>query len=169
MAIELISRVTTSAVSSVNFTNLPQTGTDLIVHISARSTTNQAVSDLQVRANNSSSNIYFYRGFFATGTGSVTGNYGNQYNTEIAVPINGASSDGNVFSTSILEIFDYSLGAPQSSYTLLSATENGATTNFNMTRTTGYFDLIVAITQLNFLTNFAAGSTISIYKRTAGN
>tara|TARA_R110001606_G_C15306923_1_gene643194 strand:+ start:570 stop:1079 length:510 start_codon:yes stop_codon:yes gene_type:complete len=169
MAIELISRVTTSAVSSVSFTNLSQTGTDLIVHISARSTTNQTVSDLQVKANNTSSNIYFYRGFYATGTGTVTGSFGNNYATEIGIPINGAYSDGNVFSTSILEIFDYSLGAPQSSYTLLSATENGSVANFNMMRTTGYFDLTVAITQLDFYTNFAAGSTISIYKRTAGN
>jgi hypothetical protein len=108
--------------SSIEFTNIPATYTDLYIFLSARSTASFVADDLNVQFNNSSAN-FTYRNIYSTGSGTVTSSSGS---TNIIGAMNGANSTASVFSNASIYIPNYT-SSNNKSISFDGVVENNAT------------------------------------------
>lgn len=160
---ELISAVTVGSggASSIDFTSIPSTYTDLAIVSNTRSGTAAAATDLQFRINGNTSSIYSFRGLygFSGGAGSFSGT--NTYGVIGQIPA--ATSTASTFDSSSLYIPNYA-GSTNKSYSIDNAWESNSTTNWQLNLFAGLFSNTSAITSLSFFP--AAGSFVqysSIY------
>jgi hypothetical protein len=161
-------KVLGTAAASIEFTSIPQDGTDLVVLASLRASNNDAVSGLTFEFNNSttdySNRTLLGSGLF-TGRGVDSGNYTDRrINTT-----NAATSTANTFSTHYVYVPNYTSSANKS-FSAEGATETNS----------GYSELGImanlwsntaAITsiKLSVSSTLVAGSTVSLYKITKGS
>jgi len=175
MTMKLISTATiaTSGTSYITFSNIPQTGDDLFLVISARSTS--ANRDHILRLNTEPGFAYTRISFFANGgnTNSV-GSSGtttlNSY-TSIAIPGSAASSGSiaNTFSASTVLIKDYRSTVAKG-LLIESANETGNSEIGQSGMTSGLYSNTSAITRIDFGGyGLAVGSTASLYTITPGS
>jgi hypothetical protein len=171
MSFELIETKTlSSAAASIEFTSIPQDGTDLVIFVSLRST-GSTDGDVSLRFNGSTSG-YSYRGLFGTGssTGSSSGFYGSDEG--YATLWSPGSTTSNTFGNGLIYIPNYT-GSQNKSYSGDAVYENNATTAFQLI-IAGLWSNTAAITSVTFTGagdtgTFATGSTISLYKVTKGS
>jgi hypothetical protein len=165
-AMELIeSKTLTSAASSIEFINIPQDGTDLVVLVSGRSDSSSASGGalLLVKPNNSSSNGTLRR---LQGDGSAASSASD---AEIYGRINPSDYTSNTFGSTTIYISNYA-GATNKSFSLDAVNENNATTAVQNI-IAGLWSSTSAITSLVFTSgvgNFVSGTTASLYKVTKG-
>jgi hypothetical protein len=149
-----------SAAASIEFTSIPQDGTDLFVLVSARGDGGV----FYVRPNGSSSNL---QGRRLQGSGSAVSE-GADSNVDFI--INVSTDTSNTFGNATLYIPNYS-GNANKTISSDSVNENNATQAFQRLHS-GLWSDTAAITSLGFTLlsgNLAIGSTISLYKITKGS
>lgn len=102
---ELIASVTVGAggASSIDFTSIPATYTDLVVMISARGSNAAQYVDAYLRFNGSSTN---YSGKSLVGSGSTVGSY-SEPTTGIRIDVDAASNTASTFSNHFVYIPNY--------------------------------------------------------------
>jgi hypothetical protein len=156
-----------TAQASIEFTSIPQDGTDLVAVISARSARSGAVDDDLVLSFNSNTSNFSIRRLY--GTGSTAASITTP--VRFAGYLNGNGATSNTFSTINLYIPNYT-GSTAKSYSTDSATENNATESYQDI-SAGLWNDTAAITSIAFTSNRAqnllTGSTISLYKITKGS
>lgn len=162
MTMKLVSTVTVGAggASSIQFTSIPQTGTDLLLLVSGRSTnTSQA---FEIRFNGSSASLsdrYLYGSGSAAASGTDSAIYG--YATQST---DTASTFGNVQ----IYVPNYA-GSTNKSLSVDSVTENNATAALQVL-TAGLWANTAAITSLSLSGfTFAQYTTASLYTITKGS
>ena len=155
------------AAASIEFTSIPQDGTDLVAFLSTRSNrTGANVDTIRARFNGVTTG-YSYRAL--EGTGSAVSTFtGTSFSSGIAGT---NSTTSNTFGSSLLYIPNYS-GSTAKSGSADGVSENNAT-GANQFITGSYSTGTAAIASINFApetgTQFEIGSTISLYKVTKGS
>ena len=165
MAMTLVSttQVPSGGAASIEFTNIPQTGKDLLILVSTRLTTNSA-SYLNMRLNGNTGNVYSWRRLVGNGSTAssdglandsyIIGGYGTKNNDT-------ASTFGN---TSIY-ISNYTSTAAKS-LSFDGVSENNATSaNQSISAaSTSSTSAITSFSLINFSTDtFAQHSTVTLY------
>lgn len=160
----LIERVTLgSAVSSVTFSSIPQTFTDLVLVCQTKITTGGATND-RMRFNGDTGSNYSYIVLY--GTGSAAGSYrGN--NDASGIIIDDVTSTN--FNTTIINIQDYSNTTTNKTVILRSSPIDSA-----VQINTGLWRSNAAINQITITAStggstFVTGSTFRLYGIQAGN
>jgi hypothetical protein len=158
------SQVLATSAASVTFSSIPQTYTDLVVKISARTNYSSNLDELKTVINNDTSIAYSDTYLFSSGSGAVsgtdsgTGNFASTY-------LNGSTTATNIFSTTEIYIPMYTTTQTKQ-MSFFSAPEDNATSirlfiNASLYRGTS------AITNITFSSNqsanFVAGSSFYLY------
>jgi hypothetical protein len=155
----------TSATSSVTFSNIPQTYTDLKIVASLRGTSGFATMQLYMRFNSSTSG-YSARQLYGNGSSLTTDALSNSGAAISIVNMNTSVSTANVFSSTDIYIPNYSLGSNKS-ISAESVTENNSTGEALAGLTAGFLSNNAPITSINFTnqsaSDFLAGSTFTLY------
>ena len=158
---QLISSVTVGSggASSIDFTSIPATYTDLLISLSIRSTNNGWV-DGNVLFNSSTSN-FTWRSVYGTGASAVSGT--NTTNNMLG-QINGSNTTASTFANILLYVPNYA-GNSNKSFSIDYASENNATTSY-AGLVAGLWSNTAAITAVGFTLsagNFAQYSTAYLY------
>jgi hypothetical protein len=156
-----------TASASIEFTSIPQDGTDLVVLVSSRSDGAFTSSELDISFNGSTSNFtarYLY--------GSGSGSGASATDTTLVGVSTGANATSNTFGNARIYIPNYA-GSTNKSISTDSVGENNATSAFQAIAAT-LWSQTAAITSLTLrldsgARNFVAGSTASLYKITKGS
>jgi hypothetical protein len=163
----LISSVTVGAggASSIDFTSIPQTFTDLVIVYSGRSSGND--TEFQIRFNSSTSN-YTVRYLAGSGSSAYSGNL-TAYSLTAQVSWNAATS--NTFGSTIITIPNYA-ASTNKSWSADSVSENNATTAYQ-TLYAGVWADTSAITSITLrdigTDNHVQYSTAYLYGLTKGS
>jgi len=158
---ELISSVTVGAggASSIDFTSIPATYTDLAIWLSPRSTNNGWV-DGNLLLNSSTSN-FTWRSAYGTGAAAVSGT--NTINNFVG-QLNGTNTTASTFGDIFIYIPNYA-GSTNKSISVDYASENNATTAY-AGMVAALWSNTAAITAVGFTLsagNFAQYSTAYLY------
>jgi len=169
MAYELIETVTVGSggASSIEFTSIPQDGTDLQVLFSLRENAGSQ-EDIKVRFNSDSTLNYARLGL--SGDGSNVGGFVDASDTELEFPqaVPGSSITANTFNNGSLYISNYTSSNQKSASSDL-VTENNATEVRLQIHAFSYSGSAISsiiFTRTNS-NEFVQYSTISLYKITA--
>jgi hypothetical protein len=164
------SKTLATAAASIEFTSIPQDGTDLVIVISARTLRSGEPDDaVSIKLNSNTSN-YTNRYLIGFGDTTTTGTayFGQGYFLANAT---GATATSNTFSNCVVYIPNYT-AAINKSISVDAVTENNATKAIQLLLA-GLWTNTSAITSILFdnfsATNFVAGTTISLYKITKGS
>jgi len=157
-----------TAAASIEFTSIPQDGTDLVVLLSLRSDTTDAGNGILVRLRpNSTTTNLTTRDLYGTGSssGSDTGTV-NYASYQVA-----SDFTANTFSNTSIYIPNYASTTLAKSSSLHTVTENNATRALsgivaNLWNSTTAISSLLIIPQTG---NFVTGSTASLYKITKGS
>jgi hypothetical protein len=152
-----------TAAASIEFTSIPQNGTDLYFLISAR-TNDPGLEDLYISLNGSTSG-FTSRALEGQGAAASSSTVARYLGT-----INGAAQTANTFGNVSLYIPNYS-GATNKSFSVDAVTENNATTAIQ-TIAAGLWSNTAAITSVAFTPtggSLLADTIISLYKITKGS
>jgi hypothetical protein len=166
----IASNVITGTPTTVTFSSILSTYTDLILRASLRTTNASAVESLQIRFNGNTSGIYSLTKIYAglgNPVGSDRGLGSNSTEMFIAAGADGANNTSNTFSSYELYIPNYTVSQnkPMSNNW---AVEGNSTTDYflaaqaDLFRSTSAIDSI-AITARAGGTNFVAGSSFYLY------
>jgi hypothetical protein len=152
--------------SSIDFTSIPSTYTDLQILISARSDASSGsnAADISIRLNNDSGTNYSYRGL--TGTGSTSGSFSLSGETQFTYIAFAGSSNvtSNTFGNSSVYFPNYA-GATNKSLSADVVTENNATLTY-MRLNAGLWANTAAINRMTLTivsANFVQYSTATLY------
>ncbi len=147
MSLTLIATTTVGAggASSIDFTSIPATYTDLLVVCSLRSIKADAVGAGLVKINGVTTNLS-NRSLIGDGGGAYSANYTT---TRLINSVNGATSTANTFSTHNVYFPNYA-GSTNKSFSADGASENNG----------GYMELGI---MANLWSNTAAITSLSIY------
>lgn len=164
------SKTLATAAPSIEFTSIPQDGTDLVIVISARTLRSGQTDDgVSVKLNSNTSN-YTNRLLYGSGSAALSGTtyFGQGYFLANAT---GATATADTFSNCVVYIPNYT-AAVNKFITTDAVTENNATAAIQII-IAGLWADTSAITSILFdnysATNFVAGTTISLYKITKGS
>jgi hypothetical protein len=148
-----------TAAASIEFTSIPQDGTDLVLFVSGRSSVSSA--DLYIAFN--TGGTYSVR--YLLGNGSTVSSAA-QSNGQIGILTNATS---NTFNSTQVYIPNYTSATPKS-FSVEDVSENNGTTAYQ-SLWAGVWTGTASITSVLFSLssgNLAVGSTISLYKITKG-
>lgn len=123
--INTITITSNGTVSLVNFTNIPQTFTDLLIMWSARSTPHTGVEDWTACNFNNSTTGPTIRQLYANGSSAATGNFSS---FELG-RMNGNGATTNVFGNAMTYIPNYS-GSTEKFWSYDSVSENNGASAF---------------------------------------
>jgi hypothetical protein len=149
--------------SSIDFTSIPSTYTDLVVILSARSSRSNTTDTVFLKFNNTNT-TYTTRRLYGLGstTGSDTGSVGN--GIDIA-SITAATSTASTFSNQQIYIPNYA-GSTQKSVSSDSISENNSSTGNFLNLTAGLWNGTSAINQITLtpdVGSFVQYSTAYLY------
>lgn len=149
------STVGSGGASSIDFTSIPATYTDLVVQLSMRVSDTGPV-DTNIKFNNTDTNktILYLRG---TGSGTGTGTYSYTIGAT-----NGSGQTANTFTSSQIYIPNYANTSYNKSFSIETVEENNATTAY-ATLIAGLWASTAAINQLTFVANFVQYTTAYLY------
>lgn len=182
MSIETMTKLATVTVgsggsSSIDFTNIPQTYTDLKVVWSCRVSDNESLhyGPIFVTVNNNTDSIYDNRRLNAYGT--TVQSYSNTSQTNDYLAVAGSSATSSTFNNGEFYFPNYTSGNYKS-FSFDSVIETNNSTNNLLTFYAGLITTTSAITSIKFIPNtsqtIVEHSTITLYgirnaRRTAGN
>jgi hypothetical protein len=150
--------VSTSGVTSVAFTNISQSYTNLILMYSARSNLSASSDVLNSTINSISSNYKWYT-WETTGT-TPTSNQNNSATTWQRSAITAANSTSNVFSNGNMVFSQYSTNSPKSGYFTSVASSNLLSWGSQINNTSA---AISTLTLSLPSSTFVVGSTFYLY------
>jgi len=155
------------AAASIEFTSIPQDGTDLVALFSLRSSRAANDADTGFAKFNSNSSNYSGRELFGNGSSVFTGTTST---TGMAFVIAGANPTANTLGNGLLYVPNYT-GSTNKSVSLDWVNENNGSLAYSGITAYLWSDT-AAITTLTFTAangNLVAGSIISLYKITKGS
>jgi hypothetical protein len=149
-----------SAQASIEFTSIPQTFTDLVLLVSARSTADNASggSTIQLRPNSATANQTMRR-LIGTGSSVVS-----TTDTSIFLQMAHSGQTSNTFGNTLTYIPNYT-GSANKSFSVDSVQENNATDSLQVI-SAGLWSDTAAITSILLVPNggnFIAGTIVSLY------
>jgi hypothetical protein len=147
----------TGAVSSIVFSSIPSTYTDLAIDLSARIST-AGVSQSVVIKFNSITTGYSSRNLFGSGSSVASNSSSDGYIGEMAT---GSSATASTFGSGFIYIPNYA-GSTNKSYSADWVTENNATAAY-AGFTAGLMTNTAAINAVTLTGNFIANTTAYIY------
>jgi hypothetical protein len=157
------SNTLTSTTSSITFSAIPSTFTDLVVRISARGSNSAVGTQLGVRYNNNTSTIYSNTYLTGNGAAASSTNLSANNGDEVNNGTSGNSSTSNTFGLTEIYIPNYTVSAnkPISWFTV---SENNATTA-HITTSASLFRDTTAISSLviNYNQSLLSGSSFYLY------
>jgi hypothetical protein len=165
MTMELIQRTTVeTATTTIDFTSIPQNATDLVLLLSARTTSGTNNVDAIIRFNDVTTG-YNYR--LLQGTGTATNSQAASDGRIGTVPA--INITANTFSSNYIYIANYA-GSTNKLYSSDNTMESNGTLSYTET-TAGLWSNTSAITKITFVlsASFEVGSSISLYKITKGS
>jgi hypothetical protein len=155
----------TVAAASIEFTSIPQTFTDLVLVVSARSSRAASVDNMNFQFNNVTTG-YTSRRLYGSGSSATSGT-----DTSIYFDAPAASATANTFGSAFIYIPNYT-GSTNKSVSNDNVTENNATLAYQ-TIMAGLWSNTAAITSIKLLSltssNYTIGSTASLYGVTKGS
>lgn len=159
----LISSVTVGAggASSIDFTSIPATYTDLLMVVSGRSSRSGTVDDCKIQFNNSTTG-YSDRWLNGNGASATSGSESSSGIYDIILPASSATS--NTFCNALIYIPNYA-GSNYKSVSIDGVMENNATTAYADLRA-GLWSNTAAITSIKLTPDtgpFAQYSTAYLY------
>jgi hypothetical protein len=161
MTMQLIETKTLgTAAASIEFTSIPQDGTDLVAFVSART----SAFTVGIRIAFNTGGTYSVRRLNGSGSGTST----DTSRDEMLTTFSGDTA--NAFSSGSLYVPNYT-SSNAKAFSADSVTENNATQAFQLIMA-GLWSGTSAVTSLTFTTgsgNFTIGTTISLYKITKGS
>jgi hypothetical protein len=161
------SKTLATAAASIEFTSIPQDGTDLVVLVSSRSDGAFTSSEIDIAFNGSSSN-FTARYLYGAGSGSGA----TASDTTLVGVSSAASNTSNTFGNATIYIPNYA-GSTNKSISTNSVGESNATAAYQAIAAT-LWSQTAAITSLTLrldsgARNFVTGSSVSLYKITKGS
>ena len=159
-------KVLGTAQASIEFTSIPQDGTDLVLLFSGRRSVDSV--ELRLQINGDTGSNYTTRRLYGNGATPFSDSSSTTYLPFYGVNNSGATA--NVFSNTSIYILNYS-GSTTKSLSIDSTTESNATESYQMI-TAGLWNSTAAITSLLLISssgNFEIGSIASLYKITKGS
>lgn len=169
MTMTLIETVTVGAAGafSIEFTNIPQDGTDLLVLVSARGSKSSPANDV-IRFNfNSITSNYFMRGF-----GGFNGNtFAQSSNNSAVISLSNvmptALATANTFNSASFYVANYTVAEPKQ-FLLHANMENNNNVVSGLGIMGGRWNDTAAVTSIRIQTdsNFVQNTTASLYKIT---
>ena len=158
-----------SAQSSISFTSIPNTFTDLLLVCSFRSTENTVGSNAEIRFNGSSSG-YSSRLLYGTGSSAASATGGSD-RIHWAPTTSGGSSTANTFGNAQIYIPNYA-SSNAKSVSIDAVAENNATAS-RQDINAALWNNSAAISTIAFTweqsANFAIGSSVTLYGITKGS
>lgn len=157
--------LTTTGITQVNFSNIPQTFTDLKVYVSARDgRTDAEFANIAVRLNGAGLSVYSNMNIAGTGGTASTDTFNSQVAYYYNLYANSASSTANVFSNDEMYIPNYtSYGFKQ---VLIDNATEGNSGNPLLVMNAGLYRGSGPITSITFFAQniaFAQNSTFTLY------
>ena len=155
----------TSTTSSVTFSSIPSTYTDLVVKVSGRSTQTALAASVRFFINGNTGNVYSFTRLLGTGTGTSTYTSGTGNELYFNNGVSGASSTTNAFGTAEIYIPNYlsTTNKPMSSQQAQETNSSAANMGITATLTA----ITSAITSIEVATNpgesYVAGSSFYLY------
>jgi len=153
-----------SGVSSITFSGIPATHTDLLVHASLRTTNSSTVDDLRAQFNGDSNPNYTIKTLYGQGTNAYSGSE-NSVTSLYLAPIDGATAVPNVFGSLSFVVTNY-LGSTFKSVSVEGVHENNATYGTDMLNS-GIWKNTAPINSVTFVAasgaNFVTYSEITLY------
>jgi hypothetical protein len=152
-----------SAAASIEFTSIPQDGTDLLLLVSGRSAGN-GDAQMNIKPNGSTSSLTIRR---LQGDGSSAS---SSSGSELYARVNPNDTTANTFANTSIYIPNYS-GSTNKSFSIDSVYENNATAAVQKI-SAGLWSSTAAITSITIApnsSNFVTGTTASLYKITKGS
>ncbi len=166
MTMTLVETITVGSggAASIEFTSIPQDGTDLVVVLSLRSTRSGAVDDVSIRFNNTTTG---QSGRTLSGSASVGSYVDSSLDFSISPPA--ATATANTFGNATIYLTNYT-ASTNKSMSIDSVSENNAT-SASKKITAGVWANSAAITSVKFQVNepgvnIVENSTVSLYKIT---
>ena len=156
------STVGSGGATTIDLTSIPSTYTDLVLKVSARTTTG-SFPDGSLQFNNDTGSNYRWRNIYGTGSGAGSNNGGTTTSIAFGTLV-GSSETANTFTSSEIYIPNYA-GSTQKSLSADSVTENNASTAY-MAMLAGLWTSTSAITSIKLTTSataFAQYSTAYLY------
>jgi hypothetical protein len=148
--------------ASIDFTSIPQTGTDLLILYSIRASNPTVDITLQMTFNSSTTG-FTNREMFGTGSSVST-----QTGTRYVVAVDGSGATSNTFGNGQVYIPNYA-GSTNKSFSIDSVVENNATAG-RQNLFAGLWSNTAAITAVTFTGDtFLQHSTASLYTITKGS
>jgi hypothetical protein len=156
-----------SAAASIEFTSIPQDGTDL--HALVSTTSSGVFDSLLVRFNSDTGNNYSWRRLFGSGSGAPATDSSTSTNGLLGPAITTATTTD--FGNTSMYVPNYS-GSTSKSVFFDGVTEANTTTSFQ-SLLAGIYTPTTAITSITFRSfnanNLSIGTSISLYKITKGS
>lgn len=157
-----IATITRTTTGSFDFTNIPQTFSNLRIHMKLRTTTNGTGANCITYLNGDSGTNYkvHYQG--GDGSSVFTGDFGAAQTSFNVGWIGNTAATAGLFSTHVFDIVDYA----GSTFKTIRGI-NGFDANNTASNLVGYWSGLwkstAAVNRFTILESCAAGSTISIY------
>lgn len=157
--IKIGSTVTVGAggVSSIVFSSIPSTYTDLLIDIAGRSSTAGVSQSVYIKFNAITSG-YSSRNLYGNGSAAASNSSSDGY---IGDMLTGSSATASVFGSGLVYIPNYA-GSANKSYSVDWCAENNATAT-NQGFTAGLMTNTAAITDITLTANFVQYSTATLY------
>ena len=152
-----------TAAASIEFTSIPQDGTDLLAFTSLRGTADDSIVLLSFNGNTAD-----FSARYLAGAGSGTPSSATL--ARLGATMSNSSFTANTFANTSFYLPNYT-SSQNKSYSTDDVSETNATTAFQLI-VAGLWANISAVSSLAFTANtgnFATGSTISLYKITKGS
>jgi hypothetical protein len=171
MTMQLIatSTVGSGGASSIEFTSIPQDGTDLLLIMSLRNSVNfLGAGDGHINFNSDTGANYVARRLFGTGSSAGSSDL-TASETSLRVLYVGDTATSNTFSSNMVHVSNYTLSQSKS-VSVDNVTENNATAA-SQAILAGVYNQNAAITSIEIKSGFTwlANSTASLYKITKGS
>ena len=150
-----------SATSSVTFSSIPQTYTDLRLVINCGTSTNG--DGISIKFNGDASSIYSDTGLWGTGSSATTGRHVAATGAALSIATGGSTTASSMIT--LADFIDYSNTTTYKSF-ISRAGNATSTASYPATEITlGMWSSTSAITSLAVLvgSNFVAGSTFELY------
>jgi hypothetical protein len=168
MTLQLIEhKVLSSAAASIEFTNIPQDGTDLLCVISGRSSRNNIEDGIGFKLNSATSG-YTYR--FLRGSGSSVSSQATPFEQTWAGVLSASGNTSNTFGNASIYVPNYTSSAAKS-YSSDSVSETNATEAYQAITAIlqSSTDPITSITISAQNGNLVQHSSATLYKITKGS
>jgi len=168
MTMTLVSTVTVGSggAASIEFTSIPQTGTDLILVFSGRADSS-ATGGWELQFNNNTGSVYSQRRLLGTGSAASSE---TKADTAFQIYVNASTYTANTFGSGQAYIPNYT-GSTNKSVSMEYLNENNAT-EARAVIDAGLFSSTSAITSIKLFkpgVNFVQYSTASLYTITKGS